>query len=432
NLFEVAQFPIFQVASKIVIMARSTCQICLDVVEKTQSLSNICGKSCNAKICQQCMGRHVEVTLQQFYPGVLPRIRCPICLVPVHASCWEDCVPTEIKLSLTTKYAELCRQACVVTPPCCHKTDYTHLTVFDPERTPSSPVMLLPSQLEKFKVMCKQFCRHKLEPRAVLDYAFETFGEEKAAILLNELTLSRIQDPERRATLLLSLMYFRPNTKTNCCDHDFCFNCKRRGHHESCGEDFDEKNDLVRCRTCRALLLKVEGCDAVNCVCGFNMNWSQERNLRRDRKKRIVPVDIFDIPRTNDWLAFKPRLSVVMVKLRRKWLQHRALAMRPLVHPVFVVYVWRFRLRKVLATQLNIAWIARRAKFVDQTIDKVRDILRPAVASCAWRRRFSKALVHMEREMYWKAYQRWHSEEVDAQAEEVNSLLCIGAFDDDE
>ncbi|KAG3008402.1 hypothetical protein JG687_00009468 [Phytophthora cactorum] len=413
-------------------MATSTCPICLDTIEEAELISNVCGKSCNANICTRCMGRHVEVTLQQFYPGVLPRIRCPICLGAMHASRWEGCVPTETKSTLTTKYAELCRQACVVTPPCCHKTDYTHLTVFDPARTPSSPIVLLPSQVEKFKTLCKQFCRHKLEPRAVLDFAFGTFGEEKAAILMSELTLTRIQDPERRASLLLSLMHYRPNTKTNCCGHDFCFNCKRRGHHESCAEEFDEDNDLVRCRTCRALLLKVEGCDAVNCVCGFNMNWSQERNLRRDRKKGMLPIDIFDISRTNDWLAFQSRLSVVMVRMREKWLHKRVVAMRPLVHPVFVVYVWNFRLRKVLSTQLNAAWIARRAKFVDQTVTAVRGILRPAMATCIWRRRFSKALASVEPEMYWKAYIRWHPEDVESQVEEVNTLLSIGAFDDDE
>ncbi|KAG3000987.1 hypothetical protein PC119_g16886 [Phytophthora cactorum] len=106
--------------------------------------------------------------------------------------------------------------------------------------------------------------------------------------------------------------------------------------------------------------------------------------------------------------------------------------MRPLVHPVFVVYVWNFRLRKVLSTQLNAAWIARRAKFVDQTVNAVRGILRPAMATCIWRRRFSKALASVEPEMYWKAYIRWHPEDVESQVEEVNTLLSIGAFDDDE
>lgn len=416
-------------------MATSTCQICLDTIEDGQEnalLTEVCGKSCSAEICRQCMGRHVEVALQQFYPGVLPRVRCPVCLVAMHASRWEDRVPTDTKPTLTTKYAELCRQACVVTPPCCHKTDYTHLPVFYPERQPGNPVLLLPSQLEKFKTLCKQFCRHKLEPRVVLDFAFDTFGEEKAMVLANDLTLSRIQDPERRATLLLSLMYFRPNTKTNCCGADFCFNCKRNGHHDSCAEEFNEDNDLVRCRTCRALLLKVEGCDAVNCVCGFNMNWSLERRLRRQRKRGILPVDIFDIPLTNDWLAFRERQTQLMKTMREKWLHKCVVEIRPLIHPIFAVYVWRFRLRKVLRTQLSAAWKVRRGKWVDQHLVAVRGVLQAAMASYVWRRRFTKALAAMETEMYWKAYRRWHPEEVETETEEITTLFNIGAFDDDE
>ncbi|KAL3669303.1 hypothetical protein V7S43_005680 [Phytophthora oleae] len=413
-------------------MATSTCQICLDTVETSHLRTKVCGKNCSAEICQQCLGRHVEVTLQQFYPGVLPRIRCPICLVAMHESRWEGRVPTEIRPALTNKYTDLCLQACVVTPPCCHKTDYTHLTVFDPYRGPSDPILTLPSQLENFKTLCKKFCRHKIEPRVVLDYAFGTFGEEKAAALMNELTLPRIEDPERRATLLMSLMYFRPNTKTNCCGHDFCFNCKRQGHHESCAENFDENNDLVRCRSCRALLLKVEGCDAVNCVCGFNMNWSQERRFRQDRKKGILPVDIFDIPLMTNWVTFRPRLYNLMRRMRAKWLFKQTLALRPLVRPAFAVYMWRFRLRKVLKTQVNAAWISRRAKRVDENLVVVGSMIRPAVASYIWRQRFSKALTVMKTEMYWKAYNRWHPEEVAAEAEELSVLFSIGVFDDDE
>ncbi|KAG2502952.1 hypothetical protein JM16_009439, partial [Phytophthora kernoviae] len=217
----------------------------------------------------------------------------------MHVSRWQDRVSDSIQLALESKYAELCQQACIVTPPCCHKTGYSHLPNANSWRDPPTPLKLLPSQLTRFKILCRQFCRHKQPPRAVLDYAFNTFGEEKANILLNELTLPRIVDVERQATLLLSLMYLRPNTKTNCCGANFCFNCKRRGHHESCEEEFDETTNLVRCRSCRVLLLKVDGCNAVSCVCGFLMNWGEELNYRAEYKKKMLPIDIFDVPLFN-------------------------------------------------------------------------------------------------------------------------------------
>ncbi|POM72457.1 LOW QUALITY PROTEIN: Urease accessory protein [Phytophthora palmivora] len=402
-------------------METSTCQICLDAIEPDQQLTNVCGKSCSAEICRQCLGRHVDVTLQHFYPGVLPRIRCPICLTTMHMSRWEDRVPDGMKAPLTVKYTELCHQACIVTPPCCHKTDYSHLPVFDPSRKPAILIVLLPSQLKRFKTLCKQFCRHILEPRVVLDYAFATFGEEKATILINEMTLYCIQDSERRATLLLSLIPTAADTISASTASDEVIMIL----------EFDEDNDLVRCRTCRALLLKVEGCDAVNCVCGFNMNWAFERSLRQERKKGILPVDIFDIPLTNDWLNFRTQHSLVMKRMRSKWLSKRVIEARPVLRPAFAVYMWRFRLRKVLNTQLSAAWRTRRAKLVDQNLAVVREILRGPVASLIWRRRFSKALASMERDFYWSAYRRSHTEEIKAETEEVNTLFSIATFDDE-
>ncbi|KAJ8524065.1 hypothetical protein ON010_g17052 [Phytophthora cinnamomi] len=67
-------FQLSQLQITAVFMAATVCQICLDGIDDGKELvTNICGKSCSARVCTQCMGRHVEVTLQQFYPGVLPR-----------------------------------------------------------------------------------------------------------------------------------------------------------------------------------------------------------------------------------------------------------------------------------------------------------------------------------------------------------------------
>ncbi|TYZ68643.1 hypothetical protein PybrP1_004638 [[Pythium] brassicae (nom. inval.)] len=40
---------------------------------------------------------------------------------------------------------------------------------------------------------------------------------------------------------------------------------------------FDEAIDIVRCRGCRSLLVKVDGSDHVQCLCGFTMDWADER-----------------------------------------------------------------------------------------------------------------------------------------------------------
>ncbi|GMF12032.1 unnamed protein product [Phytophthora lilii] len=291
----------------------------------------------------------------------------------MHQSRWRDRVSSDSQAMLMTTYATLCRQACVLRSPCCDNGAYSHLPEYDPEARWKDSFLLMPSQLKKFKTLCKQFCHHKIAPRAVLDYAFSAFGDEKTIILVNKLTLQRIQDPERRASLLLSLMYLRPNTKTNCCGDDFCFNCKGEGHHETCVEEFSEDNDLVRCRGCRALLLKVEGCDAVNCVCGTSMKWTAELELCKQHKRGLLPVDIFDIVLTNYWFAFRQRHIQLMKKLRPTWLQKKVVTFRPLLHPTFAAYVWRFRFRKILATELRPQYEARRAQWADRQLVVVNE-----------------------------------------------------------
>ncbi|KAK1940128.1 hypothetical protein P3T76_008451 [Phytophthora citrophthora] len=266
-----------------------------------------------------------------------------------------------------------------------------------------------------------------MEPRAVLDYAFDTFGEEKALVVMNELVIPRIQDPERRATLLLSLMYFRPNTKTHCCGFKFCFNCKCMGHHDSCAEEFDEDNDLVRCRSCRVLLLKVEGCDQVVCVCGFDMSWTQEQMLHQKRKKKLVPVDIYDLALADYWLVFRYKQSNVNTLI---WLQKEVVAVRLLLRPVFAKHFWRFRFNKILST-LRPAWDAKRARYVDETTVSVRGILRPALSSFIWRIRFTRVVSTMNSQLFWKAYYRWHSNELETEAEEMNTIFNIEVYDEE-
>ncbi|KAG7395395.1 hypothetical protein PHYBOEH_003794 [Phytophthora boehmeriae] len=350
----------------------------------------------------------------------------------MHSSRWRDRVSCDIKTTLVSKYADLCRQSCIVTPPCCHKTDYSHLPIADVNRTPSTALKLLPSQLSRYKALCRQFCRHKQPPRAVLDYAFNTFGDEKASILLNELTLPRIMDVERRATLLMSLMYLRPNTRTNCCGADFCFNCKCSGHHESCKEDFDEDTNLVRCRRCRVLLLKVDGCDAVNCVCGFSMTWGAELNYRALNKKKLLPVDIFDATLFNGWLMFHGRQSLVNRDMLNARVLKFAFSVKAILRPVLAAFIWRRRFRKVLTGNLGPYCVVKRVKHVERSLPTVKPAVDRFVSAFIWRWRFHRTLLKsMQTEFYWRAYKRWHPEEVEAADDEASAFLNIGAIDED-
>lgn len=269
------------------------CQICFD--ETSQLAGNptvdgaLCRRSCPASVCASCLARHVQVSLASSYAGILPRVCCPVCLVPIRMERWltplrADQATARLVNSLRYRYKELCRQACSLRAPCCENVGYTHLPDENLRyRQFENPLSLPPSKVLEFRKLVARFCAHRVEPRHVIAFSISKFGAEDTRELM-ERALRHISDDERRARLMLSYLYQFPKIHTLCCYSPVCFNCKRRGHHDKC-EDFsqpvDEGQCLLRCRSCHVLLMKVEGCNAVSCVCGFQMSWSDEI-ARRD------------------------------------------------------------------------------------------------------------------------------------------------------
>jgi hypothetical protein len=277
---------------------RSACQICFD--EPTAIAGNaalgggLCRRGCRARVCVFCLAQHVQVALADCFAGILPRILCPACCEPMGLDRWR--LPLEGYYTtarqarkLREQYDTLCKQACWMMPACCYQEDYTHL----PEapryyRQLGNPLGLPPAKMITYRRLMEQFCEHRVEPGDVVSFAVDTFGASNAHALV-ERTLEHIADSERRARLMLSYLYRFPNTHTRCCNQAMCFNCKRKEHHRQCAEfdkPADEATCLVRCRNCRVLLMKVEGCDTVYCVCGFFMYWSKE--LARKNPLEVV------------------------------------------------------------------------------------------------------------------------------------------------
>lgn len=106
----------------------------------------------------------------------------------------------------------------------------------------------------------------------MIAHATNTFDK---ACQFMECTLRCIADRERCARLLLAFVHKFPSIKTRCREFAMRFSCKRIGHHGKC-DDFDEAAEvsrcLVRCRNCCVMLMKVQDCDVVDCVCGFHMS----------------------------------------------------------------------------------------------------------------------------------------------------------------
>ncbi|GAB9477713.1 hypothetical protein Gpo141_00014845, partial [Globisporangium polare] len=309
-----------------------SCQICLDAFDTaaiTTAFINgqLCGPACPAKICQKCLLGHLRASLDDCYAGVLPRIRCPICLTRLNKTQWLKCVPCFIEIGeedafIADKYAAFCRKACSFQAPCCHKVDYTHLpaSVLSEgdvaidcinESAYIGHLKETATVTSAFLSLCREFCFHRVDGRTVIQFAIDNYtqkepsaepdasapspGPTKSVHELVEETLVRISDDERRATLLLSYLYVRPGALTRCCNREFCFNCKRNGHHDTCDtEEIVVDKSLLQCRSCRVMIVKVEGCDSVTCMCGYTMCWGIELTIQMRNRKGLIPVDIFD------------------------------------------------------------------------------------------------------------------------------------------
>lgn len=384
--------------------ATSQCQVCFDDILQSELVSTLCGPECPALLCKACLNRHLEVSLGDCFKGMLPALKCPICLIPIRKSGWDSYVETNDPHQILEQYRRLCEIACSFLPPCCHSPFYTHLPLSRGEfptdeqdsrsHAPSisSDVLTALPHLDR---LTDQFCSGVgVTARDFVAYVIDTIeahhsanpsafggGDDTESVVDDVMygTMASIDDHERRATLLLTFLYLKPNVRTHCCAEPICFNCKRMDHHDGMCADFDEVFDeddcLVQCRSCRAMLLKVEGCEQVSCPCGFNMVWWDELSYRGLYLRGLLPVDMFDRSLFAHWNVWKSKLGsiareiparytqVVVGGKVKKWLKmggHKAL-----IRSVFARFVWRRRFqRNVQEDLLSQVWRMRYKRIV--------------------------------------------------------------------
>lgn len=356
-----------------------SCQICFEAATGDVALlSQLCGLECKANVCRQCLTSYVRVSLERFYAGILPRVRCPICLEPMTKSQWQARLMKQDSHQLVDRYETLCRQACGLTAPCCHKDDYSHLPKAlcsqqqDEAEEFGKALLAIAPNMEQSVVaylwtLSLEFQAHKQTPRFVIEFILIQFATptELAAKVTDEL-LRRIQDDERRATLLLSFLALRPLALTRCCGHKFCFNCKRGSHHSACdgGGTVNLATSMIQCRSCRATLVKVDGCAAVTCLCGFVMNWDDELKYTQMRRKKLVSSEILFDPKTfGAWLEWKSRVWALQGELTDPMFRYRSrqfalclVRYSYVLRPCIRRYVQRWRFRNYIVKQIPSAW----------------------------------------------------------------------------
>lgn len=387
-----------------------SCQICMDMLLVDEAVTQLCGKSCAAEICAECLVQHLMATVYSFYPGVLPKVRCPICLNLMNKSVWKKFVKPEPVAPATTttadtdntteehaedegtvvegaidevepdaeqqtapppaaettttnendnswrfdhshvldKYEILCRQSCEFQSPCCDNPEYTMLP---PYKAQDAWLVALPeAQAATLRKRCRAFCYHREDTKQFYEFIFETFDENADDIFWN--VLSMILDEERRATLLLYHLFLHPDTHTLCCDEVVCFKCKARVHHDGQCNDFIEDDCVLQCRGCHVTLVKVDGCDSVSCVCGHSIHWPSEMEKQRAQRKQLAPED--DTQYTQ-WQHWTRKLRSTFAKIQTLEVTKREIRLHRLVREKRVVLrgmLLRYKFRK--AEALNV------------------------------------------------------------------------------
>ncbi|GLD94804.1 hypothetical protein PINS_up003429 [Pythium insidiosum] len=419
--------------------APTMCQICLDVPEPTgdgqpsKLVTAFCGPSCPATVCVPCLREHVDISVKDAFPGVLPRVRCPICLVRVHKSRWRDHVSEDV----IKRYKLACERACSLQSPCCHDPRYTHLPkAFDELKKPGRfhvppPLHLVPSlerRLPELRRRVRLYCQHQLSTSDVITFVETTFGhavELEKQHLIMEHVLPRVLDEERRAMLLLAYHAKYKIVRTRCCGMYVCFNCKRYlassdpEEHPTCdnGQTLDS-NNIVECRSCHVTMVKVEGCNAVTCWCGFGMDWEQEVRLANLKRRELLPVDIFDLDlykRWQEWQRFivdfvKHELVPLRLAIRLSRLDTEIPLFRKRLRAMLQRYIWPRRFRNTIAPNLVEDIAAQQKKMrlrrLTQLLPPFRPRLRAMVQQYVWKSRFTRAVPALRQEIYTERLSR--------------------------
>jgi hypothetical protein len=311
------------------------CQICMDFFGSKEIVRNVCGPQCLAEICSDCLVQHLTASVYSYYPGVLPKMRCPVCLVALNKIQWKPFVvpvpsaaeshqdeseeandgedteaeePTVEQQQqadqddsgwamdhshVVEKFEVLCRQSCGFQAPCCHNTEYTMLVRVDERRVHKRMSLNLPTSqaahMPQLGALFNDYCFHRIEGSEIYAFVMDKFGANAPEIL--EVMLENMVDDERRAHLLLLHLFHHPDTHTTCCNYEVCFKCKAAEHHNGDCGDFQVDENVLDCPGCRVTLVKVDGCDTVTCLCGYTIEWPAEMQKQRLQRKQLAPLD---------------------------------------------------------------------------------------------------------------------------------------------
>ncbi|KAH9137257.1 hypothetical protein LEN26_005859 [Aphanomyces euteiches] len=406
------------------------CQICLEIVDLEIIITGICGPTCLASVCVDCLAEYIDVRTQSLPRGVLAKLNCPICNRPVNETRWKERCPHTA--DLVDVFADRVAASCTILCPSCH-SQYNALPC-PVDQGLNVLVNLQPSYLEKLPALdeiCRLYCQHEISPDALCQFVRDAFPNDHTEV--NRQLLLYIHDTERRASLFLRLTREQPFIRTSCCSADICFTCKTKDHHHGvpCQARTTTNEEIAACPSCNLTLVKGDGCDQMTCFCGSSFSWRDQVQLRRWSmiprsrltffaaafsrfvwlrrfRKSVLPA----LRRKVNMLKFKSVYLAVCTYLRG--MVHRRLVQRSVLPElVFVVAMRKFRAQFIAVCEYFRAMVRRtrrnRRLFPEMKsrvfIKNLREEKKPMLAvreylrSHAWKKLFTKKVL-LSKEFY--------------------------------
>ncbi|POM57402.1 Urease accessory protein [Phytophthora palmivora] len=209
------------------------------------------------------------------------------------------------------------------------------------------------------------------------------------------------------------------------------------------------------------MLVKVDGCGSVWCVCGFNMSWTDELRIKNLHQRKLLQVDPFDRTMYDYWAswhyAFQCAAGENDWELRQSAMLHSLNYSHPVFRETFRQFIWMRRYRQMIMNAelklrhkfvirlypefkeslRTLVWRRRRfhqkllddcrVAFVVQTTHRQSQVIKPVVFKLMWYCRFRKVLGSLLRRFYCisKGWRDLTEDQLEIEEEQL-AFLSIG------
>lgn len=287
----------------ITIAHQGFCILCLDEAPDVIDRSLFCNNAITSdSCCLTCLKSYVLSLTTGAFKGAVPALHCPLCPPAKEKGDGKRCLLNYSFLESLVDHSDL--QVCLAdynelassvgTMQCssCHCRKSIHVT--SNESDVAVARQEFGANLPEVRTSIASYESGDSGVESLFDDvttrlfpAVNNLSDRDAwdKIILNVLRL--ISNPERRINFQLRYLRNRPRVWSPCHNVEQCYKCKTRSYHEgkTCAQVcalYD--NDVLSCPQCGVFLVKGDGCDHVQCVCGKYFSFNALKTAQRNSK----------------------------------------------------------------------------------------------------------------------------------------------------